>query len=217
MLFVASQPLGLTRNQIAASSHSIQTTHRFSMTLSRRSCLTTLLTTAASAALSLTLSPTPHAHAAMYSSDTSPDSSFAPSGDPKKVATYMPQIEAGYSALVSLQSDWVAKTRDFDGDVVRRVLGTVGVKSPLFNIRKSFMKAWQVIAESSDDFALIDRMESEWNDVLNGISAVDYQLYSVSFTELVENKETLIANGKRTLDETIGIYADLLQDFRSVI
>lgn len=129
----------------------------------------------------------------------------------------MPQIEAGYSALVSLQKDWVAKTRDFDGDVVRRVLGTVGVKSPLFNIRKSFMKAWQVIAESSDDFALIDRMESEWNDVLNGISAVDYQLYSVSFTELVENKETLIANGKRTLDETIGIYADLLKDFRSVI
>lgn len=129
----------------------------------------------------------------------------------------MPQIEAGYEALVNLEKNWDLKTRDFDGDVVRRVLGTVGVKSPLFNIRKAFLKSWQIIAESSKDYELVDRLESEWNDVVTGISAVDFQLYSVSFTELEENKLTLIENGKRSLDQTIVVYSDLLKDLRSVI
>lgn len=131
--------------------------------------------------------------------------------------SYMPQIEAGYNALVSLERDWDARTRDFDGDVVRRVLGTVGVKSPLFNIGKSFLKAWKIVADSSDDFELVDRMETEWNDVLNGISSVDFQLYSVSFTELVENKQSLVTNGKKALDDTVAVYGDFLKDLRSVI
>lgn len=129
----------------------------------------------------------------------------------------MPQIEAGYDALVSLEREWDARTQDFDGDVVRRVLGTVGVKSPLFNIRKSFLKAWQIVADSSNDFDLIERMETEWNDVLNGISSVDFQLYSVSFTELVENKQSLAKNGKKALDDTIAVYGDFLKDLRSAI
>lgn len=129
----------------------------------------------------------------------------------------MPQIEAGYNALVSLERDWGARTQDFDGDVVRRVLGTVGVKSPLLNIGKSFLKAWKIVADSSDDFDLIDRMESEWNDVLNGISSVDFQLYSVSFTELDENKRSLLVNGKKALDGTIAAYGDFLNDLQSVI
>lgn len=129
----------------------------------------------------------------------------------------MPQIEAGYQALVDLERNWSLKTRDYDGDVVRRVLGTVGVKSPLFNIRKSFLKSWQIISETSEDYDLIDRLETEWNDVINGISSIDFQLYSVSFTELTESKDSLITQGKKALDDTIEIYANLLKDLRSVV
>lgn len=129
----------------------------------------------------------------------------------------MPQIEAGYDALIELERNWEAKTRDFDGDVVRRVLGTVGVKSPLFNIRKPFLKSWQIIAEKSSDFDLIERLEGEWNDVINGISSVDFQLYSASFTELQETKESLVTQGKKALDDTIATYADLLKDLKSAI
>lgn len=129
----------------------------------------------------------------------------------------MPQIEAGYKALLDLEENWDAKTKDFDGDVVRRILGTVGVKSPLFNIRKSFLKAWQIIAESSSDDDLIERLESEWNDVISGIASVDFQLYSVSFTELTESKENLVIQGKKALQEVIHNYDDLLKDIHSVL
>lgn len=129
----------------------------------------------------------------------------------------MPQIEAGYDALIQLQRNWDLKTRDFDGDVVRRVLGTVGVRSPLFNIRKTFLKAWQIISETSSDYDLIDRLESEWNDVVSGISSIDFQLYSVSFTELTESKQSLVVQGKKALDDTIKIYSNLLKDLRSAV
>ncbi|CAN8064915.1 unnamed protein product [Agarophyton chilense] len=155
------------------------------------------------------------AEATMYSSDTKSD--FSITGDPKKLETYLPQIEAGYNALVELENNWEAKTNSFDGDVVRRVLGTVGVKSPLFNIRKSFLKSWQIVADTSSDDDLIERLESEWNDVLDGISSVDFQLYSVSFTELTESKLSLIKQGRQALVDTIDTYGKLLKDLRSAI
>lgn len=127
----------------------------------------------------------------------------------------MPQIQAGYDALVELQREWEAKTKNYDGDVVRRVLGTVGVKSPLFNIRKTFLKSWQIVSQTSPDFDLIDRLEEEWNGVLNGISSIDFQLYSVSFTELTENKDSLVKQGKKALDDTVSLYGDLLKDLKS--
>lgn len=130
---------------------------------------------------------------------------------------YMPQIEAGYKTLVNLRDNWEDKTQAYDGDVVRRDLGTVGVKSPLFNIRKTFLKAWQIIAETSEDDAFIEELESEWNDVINGISSVDFQLYSVSFTELRESKESLLTQGRAALVELIAVYAKMLDNFRTVL
>lgn len=129
----------------------------------------------------------------------------------------MPQIEAGYKTLLSLRDNWEQKTAAYDGDVVRRDLGTVGLKSPLFNIRKTLFKAWQVIANSSPDDELVERLESEWNDVVNGISSVDFQLYSVSFTELRESKDSLITQGRAALDDLIKVYSDMLVDFNSVL
>lgn len=128
----------------------------------------------------------------------------------------MPQIEAGYKTLLSLRDSWTDKTSAYDGDVVRRDLGTVGVKSPLFNIRKPLFKAWQLVAETSQDDAFIEDLETEWNDVVSGISSVDFQLYSVSFTELKENKDTLLRQGRAALDDLISIYSKMLEDFNSV-
>lgn len=129
----------------------------------------------------------------------------------------MPQIQAGYDALVDLEQNWESKTKGYDGDVVRRVIGTVGVKSPLFNIRKPFFKSWQIIAETSPDNELIERLESEWNDVVTGISSVDFQLYSVSFTELTESKDKLLTLARGALKDTIAIYQNLLRDLKSAL
>lgn len=130
----------------------------------------------------------------------------------KDLKTYMPQIQAGYKALKDLQQTWEDKTKDFDGDVVRRVLGTVGVKSPLVNIRKSFLGAWKVISDdSSVSDERVGELEELWNDILNSISSIDFQLYSVNFTELNETKENLVKTGKKELDKTVDLYKKFLE------
>lgn len=127
----------------------------------------------------------------------------------------MPQIKAGYETLLNLRDNWEEKTKAYDGDVVRRELGTVGVKSPLFSIRKVFLKAWQLVAQESSDQELIERLESEWNDVLDKISSVDFQLYSVGFTELLETKDSLVTQGRAALDSLISVYTDMINDFNA--
>lgn len=129
----------------------------------------------------------------------------------------MPQIEAGFEALQSLEKNWDAKTKGFDGDVVRRILGSVGLTSPLFNIRKSFLRAWQITADTYDDYSVVDEMETEWNNVLDGISAIDYQMYSVSFTELEESKMDLISKGRDALRKTLVDYEGFLSHLRQTL
>lgn len=129
---------------------------------------------AAACAVSAALLPS-RSHAAMYSSETSGDKRYA-AGYARNATLQdmMVQINDGLSTLEALQRDWNAKTEALDGDVVRRVLGTVGVTSPLFNIRKTFLRAWKTVAESGEvDEELIDYLETEWNLVLDGISSVD--------------------------------------------
>jgi hypothetical protein len=159
------------------------------------------------AALGQGRAPATAARAAMYAADTAPDQRYASARAAGTLAPLMPQIRDGYDALVALSADWDRTTAAMDGDVVRRVLGTVGVASPLFNIRKTFLKAWQIIAESGEvDEGIIDRMESEWNAVLDGLSSIDFQVYSVGFTELQETKLNLLASCKAALDSTILTY-----------
>lgn len=121
------------------------------------------------------------------------------------------QIDDGYAALLDLQESWDRKTAAQDGDVVRRILGTVGVKSPLFNIRKTFLRAWKMIAESGEvDEETIERLESAWNLVLDGLSSVDFQSYSVGYTELQETKLSLLEKAKYALDDTVKSYKEFL-------
>lgn len=142
--------------------------------------------------------------AAMYRTDTK---AKYVSPQNAKLSAIMPQIRDGYTVLVDLRDTWDAQTAALDGDVVRRVLGTVGVTSPLFGIRKTFLRAWSIVAESGVvEEEVIDRMETDWNDVLDGISSVDYQVYSVGYTELLETKLNLLRSGKMALDKTIIAY-----------
>lgn len=130
----------------------------------------------------------------------------------------MPQIQAGYDVLVDLNSTWKEKTQTYDGDVVRRVLGTVGVTSPLFNIRKTFFKAWSLASNSPAlDEETIEDMDTEWNLVLDGISSIDYQLYSVSFTEQKATKDDLIERGQGALKDTISHYASFLDNLKKAL
>jgi len=127
------------------------------------------------------------------------------------LAKYLPQIDAGLDTLLELQREWAAKTEALDGDVVRRYLGTVGVKSPLFGVRKAFEGAWRALADipSTPDDTL-EEVNETYNKVLDGISAIDFQLYSVNFTELRPTKEKLIDQGKAALDSTIDLYRGLV-------
>lgn len=115
----------------------------------------------------------------MYSADTTSNARYAAAvtDSNAKLSDLMPQILDGRDTLVALQRDWGDKTSTLDGDVVRRVLGTVGLTSPLFNIKKAYLKAWKIIAESGEvDEEQIDRLETSWNAILDGISSVDFQV-----------------------------------------
>mmetsp|Transcript_13227 Transcript_13227/g.23760 ORF Transcript_13227/g.23760 Transcript_13227/m.23760 type:complete len:216 (-) Transcript_13227:612-1259(-) len=170
-------------------------------TLSRFSCSRRYILGSVLGAISLALVPS-NAVAAVKEAPT--------------LNTYLPQIEAGFDTLVDLQKTWNEKTEGLDGDVVRRILGTVGVKSPLFKIRKSFEGAWKIIAESPDaSEETIERVNELYNSILDGISGVDFQLYSVNFTELRPTKEKLIENGKQALDSTVEMYAELVKLLKS--
>lgn len=58
---------------------------------------------------------------------------------PQHIHTSQPtQVLAGYKELVALDGPEWAETKAKGGDEVRRRLGYVGTKSPLFNIQKAF-------------------------------------------------------------------------------
>lgn len=115
--------------------------------------------------------------------------------------------------MKDLQQNWEQKTAAMDGDVVRRIIGTVGVASPMFNIRKTFLRAWQMIAESGEvDEEHIDRLETAWNLVLDGVSSIDFQVYSVGFTELNETKVSLLEKSKGALDDAVDVYKMFLDE-----
>ncbi|EKX41636.1 hypothetical protein GUITHDRAFT_164343 [Guillardia theta CCMP2712] len=128
-------------------------------------------------------------------------------GDPNKVSTYLSQIDAGYQTLVELQEKWDGYIAAGDGDVIRRRLGTVGNKSPLFNIRKAFEGAMKACARRSDiSGEELDELEEEFNIILSLIAEVDYNLYSTGYVGTDETASTLRENGKSALDRVLSKY-----------
>jgi hypothetical protein len=65
---------------------------------------------------------------------------WQPTGDTSKAESYYTILKAGETELRNLLAEWeertITKTGAYDGDAVRRAIGTVGVGSPLFGIDK---------------------------------------------------------------------------------
>ncbi|KAJ8903495.1 hypothetical protein NDN08_004601 [Rhodosorus marinus] len=160
-------------------------------------------------ALPLTLNQS--AGAAMYDYSVKGSAFTKVQGDPKKLETWLPQIEAGYDTLVNLESNWNNATKDYDGDIVRRALGTVGVKSPLFNVKKAFEGAWNSKKLADIDIDELEELQDLTDSILNQIASVDFQLYSVNFTELNPTKQRLVEQGKDALDKLLADYKRYLE------
>eukprot|EP00183_Erythrolobus_madagascarensis_P005909 CAMPEP_0185845816 /NCGR_PEP_ID=MMETSP1354-20130828/1681_1 /TAXON_ID=708628 /ORGANISM="Erythrolobus madagascarensis, Strain CCMP3276" /LENGTH=276 /DNA_ID=CAMNT_0028545869 /DNA_START=1 /DNA_END=831 /DNA_ORIENTATION=+ len=174
--------------------------------LSRRCVVRAML--AASLSVFFEIGGQTSASAAMYDDKKVSVPVSAAMGSP--LEKFLPQIDAGLDTLLELQREWDAKTEALDGDVVRRYLGTVGVKSPLFKIRKAFEGAWRALSElPSVSDETLEEVNELYNKVLDGISAVDFQLYSVNYTELTPTKLNLVKQGKAALDNTVELYRSL--------
>jgi len=144
----------------------------------------------------------------MYAADARGDL-WAPKGDLTKVAAYLPQLRAGEQTLQSLQSRW--DTLVTNGDDVRRELGTVGLKSPLLNIRRTLEAASRAASEAGADPEVLDELDEGVDAITSGIGAIDFQVYSIGFTELEPTKRSLAEKSKEKLDEVVVTYADVLK------
>ncbi|GAB0495191.1 hypothetical protein MMPV_006489 [Pyropia vietnamensis] len=153
------------------------------------------------------------AAAAMYPADARGDL-WAPKGDLTRVETYLPQLRAGAVTLKSLQERW--DTLISNGDDVRRELGTVGLKSPLLNIRKTFEMASRAASAAGADPEVLEALDDGVDAITSGLGAVDYQVYSIGYTELEPTKRGLAAKSKEKLDEVIVRYDEVVQLFEGL-
>lgn len=182
--------------------------------ISRRAALAGLAAVSAAAAGFAATGGRPDpAAAAMYPVDARGDL-WAPKGDLTRVEAYLPQLRAGAQTLQSLQERW--DTLVTNGDDVRRELGTVGLKSPLLNIRKTFEAASRAASAAGADPEVLDALDDGVDEITSGIGAVDFQVYSIGFTELEPTKRGLAEKSKEKLDEVVTRYARVLQLFEGL-
>ena len=131
--------------------------------------------------------PAPPAHALL--DPTILSTQWEPDGPADAWQSYVKQLRAGEQSLVTLLSNWkeVTTTRnnELDGDAVRRVVGTVGVGSPLFRLSKTL----RTVGEDLDRRELVDIVQyMELSDVLvDGVKEVDMMAYSSTFSDASGN------------------------------
>jgi hypothetical protein len=114
-------------------------------------------------------------------------SRWQPAGEPKQASSYFPQLLAGEKCLDSLLQNWmestVLPTGALDGDAVRRVVGTVGVGSPLFGLEK-------VLRIVGDDLDKNGEQSFDWiqytelsDELIQDLRDVDAMAYSAIFSD----------------------------------
>ena len=112
-------------------------------------------------------------------------SRWQPAGAANAAESYYDQLKAGETALVNLLRDWneVTKTTNgaIDGDAVRRVVGTVGVSSPLFQHEKVL----KTVGKSLDERDMIDIVDftEATDDLVANLREVDFLAYSAIFSD----------------------------------
>lgn len=110
---------------------------------------------------------------------------WVPEGDASDPAAYFTQLRAGQSEMRRCLKDWTALTHadrdtDFDGDAVRRIIGTVGTASPLLRIDKVFATIRKGILASSDpryEDVDVERFVELSEAVVQGLRDTDYLAY----------------------------------------
>ena len=126
---------------------------------------------------------------------------------------YEQQILAGYDKLEELVLKW-DKLEDH-GDAVRRYLGTVGTKSPLFKLDRAFRCIREDIFAGEERYADLDALEfaEQSQAVLDGIKNSDFLAYSSIFSSYGNGGDdiNLVNSSKEQVVETIRIYKDLLK------
>ncbi|CAM9422384.1 unnamed protein product [Heterosigma akashiwo] len=126
-------------------------------------------------------------------------------------------ILAGYKELCQLDKNWekIVVNRE-DGDVIRRYLGTVGVKSPLFQINKAFNGVKDAVGNNPDKYEdtieVVDFVEAS-NDALQHIQQADFLAYSQNFANFGNGGggEDYIALSRVQVKEAIASYKDILE------
>lgn len=126
---------------------------------------------------------------------------------------YEQQIVAGYDKLEELLAKW-DKLEDH-GDAVRRYLGTVGTKSPLFKLDRAFRCIREDIFAGEERYADLDALEfaEQSQAVLDGIKNSDFLAYSSIFSSYGNGGDdiNLVNSSKDQVVETIRMYKDLLK------
>jgi hypothetical protein len=152
---------------------------------------------------------------------------WVPTGDPKDPASYYEQLRAGRSEMQRCLDDWVTLTHadretDFDGDAVRRIIGTVGTGSPLMRIDKVFDKL-RIACFDDPRFADVDveRLVELAEGTVQGLRDTDYLAYSAIFADPSGNagvpgksSKDYLAKTRFELKATLGKYDKLLKLFK---
>mmetsp|Transcript_8091 Transcript_8091/g.19117 ORF Transcript_8091/g.19117 Transcript_8091/m.19117 type:complete len:211 (-) Transcript_8091:9-641(-) len=115
------------------------------------------------------------------------------------------RIKAGYDTLVDLLDNWGKYAGEgkeaVNGDNVRRQIGTVGSKSPLFNIRK-------VLLRKGVDIDLFESFEKEYAQ----IEANSYSAIFADYSTSPKRGYQYIDDAKTNCKETLKIYKQIMKE-----
>ncbi|CAN0296735.1 unnamed protein product, partial [Hapterophycus canaliculatus] len=103
-------------------------------------------------------------------------------GNPKEAASWFPLLSKCYASLEDVLANWDKYTVRQDGDAIRRLIGTVGVSSPLSSIRKAFTSIRDAEEESQGDIDVIAYVEA-YMEVLTALGDAENDLYSANFAD----------------------------------
>ncbi|CAN0135658.1 unnamed protein product [Ectocarpus fasciculatus] len=134
-------------------------------------------TVAISGASSLVLAPTGRSYAFEEQA-----SRWQPEGNPKEAASWFPLLTKCYQSLEDVLENWEKYTARQDGDAIRRLIGTIGVSSPLSSIRKAFTSIRDAEEESQGDIDVIEYVEA-YMEVLTALGDAENDLYSANFAD----------------------------------
>lgn len=109
-------------------------------------------------------------------------SRWLPEGNPKAAASWFPLLTKCFLSLEDVLANWDKYAAKQDGDAIRRLIGTIGVSSPLSSVRKAFISIRDAEEESQGDIDVIAYVEA-YLEVLTALGDAENDLYSANFAD----------------------------------